>query len=535
MSDNGLFEDAKGLRRREFLVAGAAAGATAAAVSGPLNYVALARGRNLPVAKGGKFAHGVSAGFPSSKSITLWTRVSELDRSSEVTLEVAKDEQFKQVVKRKQVTASSNHDYTIHERISGLKPGAEYHYRFETKNKQSRVGKFRTLPPADSNQPLKIAYYSCQDYEAGYFNAQAAMAREDVDLVICLGDYIYEHSYYPGPSDRADTTGPNGDGDVQSLAEYREKYHLYQSDKNLQDMHAAHSFISIWDDHEVEDNYAGDGPDSKQPNPNLENSGYPRRIPFANRRRNGYKAYFEAHPRVQVKGDRNRIYGSVRLGGMAELFLTDQRQYRDPQPCSDGILVACSDAESANLKFLGDEQKKWFKKAVPASTANWKLWGSEVMVMSVDAPAGQAAILDSWDGYQVEREDILSSFKDKGLENLAVLTGDIHTFIAGDLTTTGRQGGDPIGVEIVGGSATSLGLPEYLGVPSSVLASLQAASDPHIKYADYDKRGYCVLEIEKTKLTATLKSCNALTNGATPVTLAQFEIDSGDPTLHQLV
>ena len=532
MADEIDFAETGNLRRREFLIAGAAAGVAA---SVPLNYAAVARSAATPIAKAGKFAHGVSSGFPTSKAITLWTRVSDLDRSSKLTLEVAADKNFHKVVKRKQVIAEKGDDFTIHERIAGLKPGQEYFYRFETRNRNSRVGKFRTLPPSDSKQPLKIGYFSCQDYEAGYFNAQAAMAKEDFDLVICLGDYIYEHMYYDGPDDRVDRTGPNNDGDVQSLAEFREKYRFYQADEDLQDLHAAHPWITIWDDHEVEDNYAGDEADSAQPDPRLENSGYPRRVPFKRRRRNGYKAYFEAHPRLHRKGmAKNQIYGSIRLGGLAELFLTDQRQYRDPQPCMDAILEPCPEATEPGRTMLGKEQKRWFKGAVPDSNAKWKLWASQLLTMSVDVPAGQAAILDTWDGYQAERREILERFKSKGVDNLVVLTGDIHTFLAGDLTTTGREGGDPIGVELVGGSATSLGLPEYLGQPSSLLDALRQQFDPHIKWADFDRRGYAVIDVTKQKVAAEFKSVDALTKGASPQSLAKFEIVAGDPTLHLL-
>lgn len=521
------------LRRREFLIAGAAAGAAAAV---PLNYAAVARSAAKPIAANGKFAHGVASGFASPKGVTLWTRLSEITRSSRLTLEVATDKDFRRVVKRSQVTAEKGDDYTVHKRVTGLKPGQQYYYRFETKNKSSRVGRFRTMPPPDSKQPLRIGFFSCQDYEAGYFNAQAAMAKEDLDLVICLGDYIYEHKYYDGPEDRIDRTGKNGDGDVQSLAEYRQKYRMYQTDKQLQDLHAAHSWVTIWDDHEVEDNYAGDEADSAQPDPNLENSGYPRRVPFKERRRNAYRAYFEAHPRLKRKGmEKNQIYGSIRLGGLGELFLTDQRQYRDPQPCNDGILTPCPDAQAPGRTFLGSEQKKWFKKAVPASSAKWKLWASEVMVMSVDVPAGQAAILDSWDGYQAERGEILTHWKSKGVDNLVVLTGDIHTFFAGDVTTTGRQGGDPVGVELVGGSATSLGLPEYLHVPSSALEALAIANDPHVKYYNFDRRGYAVVDVTKKRIDAEFKAVDALTKGATQTTsIGKFRIDAGDPTLHQV-
>src|SRR3954466_2023895 len=240
-----------GLRRRDFVLAGAGAGLVLAG-PGPLNYVAIARAKQLPVASGGKFAHGVSSGFPSARAITLWTRVGELERSSRLTLEVATDKHFKHVAKRREVIAEATRDFTVHTRITGLKPAHEYHYRFHTKHKNSRVGSFRTLAPADSNQPLRIGFYSCQSYEAGFFTAQGGLAKEkDLDLVICLGDYIYEHHYYAGPAARVDQTGANKDGDVQTLAEQRDKHRFYQSDPKLQGLHAAYPFVVIWDAHEV--------------------------------------------------------------------------------------------------------------------------------------------------------------------------------------------------------------------------------------------------------------------------------------------
>src|SRR5215212_3220728 len=363
------------VRRREFVIASAGAG-LALAGPGPLNYVALAKERKLPVAKNGAFAHGVASGIPSPKGITLWTRVSELTRSSRLTLEVARDKHFRHVVKRQEVVADANKDFTVHAQVGRLKPAHEYFYRFHTKGKNSRVGTFRTLPPADSNAPIKIGFYSCQSYEAGYFTAQGALAKEkDLDLVLCLGDYIYEHHYYDGPAARADTTGANKDGDVQTLAEYRDKYRFYQSDKQLQDLHAAYPFVVIWDDHEVEDNYAGSGPDSASTDPaNQENNNaYPRRVPFGDRRKNGYQAFFEAMPRIAPRG--NRLYGSLKLGNMAELFLTDERQYRDPQPCNDVQVTNCPDDLQPGRTFLGAAQKSWLKGAVPKSKAKWSLLG----------------------------------------------------------------------------------------------------------------------------------------------------------------
>ena len=519
------------LRRREFLVAGAATGL---AVAGPVNYAAIARAKKFPVAKGGKFLHGVSAGFPTHKGVTLWTRVSELERTSKLTLEVAKDRDFRKVVKTRQVSAKRNNDFTVHERIRGLKPHREYYYRFETKNKRSRIGTFRTLPPPDSKTPIKIAYFSCQDYEAGYYNAQRAIAAEDIDLYVFLGDYVYEHRYYDGPADRLDTLGANGDGDVQTLDEYRQKYRQYQADPDLQQLQASHAFVSVWDDHEVEDNYAGNTPDSASTDPqNLENDNEtPRRVPYLQRKKNGYKAFFESMPRIKFKGDKNRIYGSVRLGGIGELFLTDQRQYRDQQPCNDRLLVSCPDGDNPARTMLGAEQKAWFKNAVPASSANWKLWGSEVMLMSLDLPQTQHVNQDGWDGYGAERREILEHFVNSGVKDLAALTGDIHTFFAGDMTTNGESNGTPVGVEFVGGSVTSLGIPEALGVDPTVLETLGKPANPHIKYFDVRRRGYAVVTLHERELTAEYRVCDALNRGATPTTSARFSVISGEPKLN---
>ena len=503
---------------------------------GPLNYVALAKQRKLPLAKNGAFAHGVASGIPTPKGITLWTRVSELTRSSRLTLEVATDKHFRHVVKRQDVIADANKDFTVHAAVGKLKPAHEYFYRFHTKNKNSRVGTFRTLPPADSNTPIKIGFYSCQSYEAGYFTAQGALAKEkDLDLVLCLGDYIYEHHYYDGPPARADTTGANKDGDVQTLAEYRQKYRFYQADKNLQDLHAAYPFVVIWDDHEVEDNYAGSQPDSASTDPaNKENNNeYPRRVPFGDRRKNGYKAFFEAMPRMAPKGD--RIYGSLKLGNMAELFLTDTRQYRDPQPCNDAQITNCPDDLQPGRTFLGATQKSWLKDALPKSKAKWSLLASETMMMALDAAPSQHANQDQWDGYSAEREEVLTEFLNKGVDNLVVLSGDIHTFIAGDLYTNGETSGKPIGTELVGGSATSFGLPEELGIPSATLESLRQASNPHTSFAEFDHRGYCVVTADKDKLVGEFKQVSdAKVPNGTISTLAKFQVDSGKPKLNKI-
>lgn len=526
----GTAETQGRLRRRELLAAGVAGGLALAA---PINYAALARERRMPVARKGKFAHGVASGFPSPHAITLWTRVSELDRTSRLTLEVAKDRNFRRIVERATVKAERARDFTVHHRVGGLKPGGEYFYRFYTRERASRIGRFRTTPPPGSKQPIRIGFFSCQNWEAGFYNAQAGLAREDdLDLVLCLGDYIYERAFYEGP--RTEPAGLAPDGIVQTLEEYRRKYRLYQRDKSLQDMHAAHPFVSIWDDHEVENNYAGVGGSSAQPDPNLDDGGNVRRVPFGERRGNAYKAFFEAMPRLRRSGRPTRIYGRARLGSTVELFFTDQRQYRDPQPCNDAILTPCDEVDDPNRTFLGARQKAWFKRVVPRSKAVWKLWGSETMVMSLDLPKGQPGNLDQWDGYAAERREILEHFLASGVENLAALTGDIHTFIAGDMTTTGRDTGKPVGVELVGGSATSLGLPEQLGVDSSILYPLAGPNDPHVKYVDFDRRGYAVVTATRSELRCEFKAVDTQKRGSKPTTIAKFRVPAGARQLERI-
>src|SRR3954463_8515650 len=229
-------EGSRGLGRRSFLIGALATGAAGA---GPGNYAALARNGRIPAAKHDTFDLGVASGFPRPRGIELWTRVGDLHRTSKLKVVVAKDRKFRNVVDEKLVTARRERDFSARTFVKGLKPDHQYFYRFVTKDSKSRVGRFKTAPPLNSNKPIRIAFYSCQHYEAGFYNAQRAIANErDLDLVLCLGDYVYE--YGGGKGVRLDHTGNNHDGDTQLLNEYWEKYRLYKSDKDLQAMHAAH-------------------------------------------------------------------------------------------------------------------------------------------------------------------------------------------------------------------------------------------------------------------------------------------------------
>ena len=216
--------------RRAFLAG--AAGAGAVALTG--NWRALGQS-TTEVARGGVFAQSVASGQPSPDGITLWTKLSQLERPGLIQYEVSRDPDFRSVLARHSVPLDAGRDFAVTTRLqtAKLRPGEQYYYRFLTCDRSSPVGRFRTLRPADSNEPIRIGFFSCQEWNGGFYTAHAALAEEqDLDAVICLGDYVYERNYYESGA-RTDTTGPNKDGDVQSLPEYRDKYRLYHTDPNL--------------------------------------------------------------------------------------------------------------------------------------------------------------------------------------------------------------------------------------------------------------------------------------------------------------
>jgi alkaline phosphatase D len=404
--------------------------------------------------------------------------------------------------------------------VEGLQPGREYFYRFATRTASSPVGRFRTLA-GDSADPVRIGFFSCQDYQAGYYTAHAGLAAEqDLDLIVCLGDYIYERSYYEGP--RKDTTGANGDADVQSLAEYRQKYALYRSDPLLQAMHASAPFVAVWDDHEIEDNWAGENPGHATPEDQ-------RRSDFLTRRTAGRRAFFEWMPRLRRREEVDRIYGGVPLGANAELILLDTRSYRDAQPCGDQLIVPCPDAETGARKLLGDAQKQWFVDRVAGSTARWKVVGNQIMVMSLDSAPSVTLNVDAWDGYGAERAEVLQALAGRGVQDLTFITGDIHTFFAGTVHQNGRVATPAIGTEFVGGSITSHGLEDYFAGPLANAGEQGVrANNPHVHFSNFRARGYGVLEARPDELRVTFRSPSTVMEPTAPVSdLAAFRVAAG--------
>jgi alkaline phosphatase D len=477
-----------GRTRREVIALGAG-GAVLAGVGAVPGW---ARKRPPPLVRGGRFAEGVASGVPARGGMALWTRLSEVEGPARLQLEVARDEGFRRVVYRRRLTAVADNDLCADVVVPAarLRPGRRYWYRFETATEESPVGTFRTLPPRGSTDPVRIGFWTCQHFIAGHYAAHAALTEEpDLDLVVCLGDYIYEYGEAARIPGREDRIGANGDGNARTLDDYRAKYRLYRSDERLRELHRRHATAYLWDDHEVANNYWREGQNAAV------HEG------FAERRNAAYRAWFEHQPvrRMARSGPgASRIYHALPLGGLADLFFIDCRQYRDPQPCSDAPLSPCPTRNDPRT-MLGAEQKAWLKEAMGRSRAPWKLLVNGLMMAGLDQPApGFSKYLDTWDGYGAERQEIVSFWRSQEIRDVLVMTGDDHDNYAGAVTTTGHSDGEPGAVEFVVPSVTSDNTSELIG-GSEQGADLSEQNtrdlNPHLALVDQRRHGYCVLEL----------------------------------------
>jgi phosphodiesterase/alkaline phosphatase D-like protein len=516
-----------GLSRRDALRAGACSGAAVLLGAGP----AAAARRRLPFATEGTFAHGVGAGRPGQRDLLLWTRLDGVERSVQVGYEVARDPDFRRVVDRGRATASTARDGCVHARVRrGLEPGERYWYRFFTREATSAVGRAGTLRPPDSAGPVRIAFGSCQSFRSGFYSAHAAIAREDVDLVVHLGDYTYDGGGR-GFAGRDDLTGPNGDGDCQTLGEYREKLRLYRSDPDLQALHAAHPVAWIWDDHDVEVDWAGE----------TEGSSPPRRVTYAERKRQAHLAYFEFLPVRRDPADPFRIYESVPLGANADLLLLDTRSYRTPIPCEklfSGAGLDCAATRDPANTMLGAAQKAWLKRRIAENRGAWQILANQVMLLGFDLPVGNRLISENWDGAVVEREELCRHVLATG-RDVAVLTGDSHFFTAGSVTTDGRITGRPAMVEFVGGALSSDSAVGADATPAE-RAGLRAVTDqvrlmnPHHAYDNLVDTGYGVLTAWPDRLEVAFRSTDRSRRDAPARTLATFRVRRGSRVVERL-
>ncbi len=456
------------------------------------------------------FTQGIASGDPLPDGIVLWTRLSspQLNESLEVEWILAEDEGFKKIVKRGKEVATPQFAHTVHADVRGLKPARWYWYQFRCGGVESRIGRTRTAPAPNSQDPLRFAFASCQNYEQGYFTAYEHMAKEDLHLIVHLGDYIYEG----GPS--ANRPRKHDSPEIQTLNDYRNRYALYRGDKDLRRIHELFPFVLTWDDHEVDNNYAND----------KEERGAPR-DQFLERRANAYQAYYEHMPLRKSslpRGTSLDLYRRLDYGKLARFHVLDTRQYRSDQPCGDGRKPQCEAALSAEQTMLGDAQEKWLMSGMKAAPQTWNILANQVMFAKIDARPGEGAeySMDQWSGYEVPRQKLIQFFDQAKPNNPVIITGDIHSNWVSDIRTNSNAN---VGVEFVGTSISSGGD----GIDLPFAEANFKKENPHLHYF-LAKRGYVSCSVNIKEFKSEYRIVPTVTSPGSPIeTRARFVVQAG--------
>jgi alkaline phosphatase D len=465
--------------RRE-LIGAAAAGAAFAAV--PPAWAARILTQRAHVGQG-HFNDGVASGEPSTSAVTFWSKLTTARPTSGARLIVARDEGMRKVVATAVVPTGRSIDGTLKARIGGLKPHTHYYYVWESRDDVSPVGRTRTLLPADSRTDQRVAFSSCQSYGHGYFRPHADAAAQDLDLYIFLGDYIYEVRR------PASATEPRTDPlDSNDLRSYRIKYRVYRSDESLRELHRLHPAVHIWDDHEVANNYTDNHP-----------------APSAAQRAAAYRAAFEWLPRMVFPSERYRIFKSMRLGQYVDLFLLDERQYRQVDDAGNPI------------RILGDRQMQWLIDGLGRSTAKWKLIANQVQIAPLYFGGGVSQ--DSWGGYPDSRQRLLGAIEQAGIPNVVFMTGDSHVFevnlLAADFETFRNDPGrHPAAVEYLGGSVTTPGR-------DAVESEVHADNPWSVEY-NGSSHGYALVGASASQLVTEYRRSDVLDPNGVTVPFERF-------------
>jgi alkaline phosphatase D len=478
------------------------------------------------------FALGVASGDPSPDGFVIWTRlIAEPSQPTGtgiplgpvvVDFVVARDENLKRVVQSGQVFAVPELAHSIHVEVEGLEPDREYWYAFRVADTQSMVGRSRTLPAVGSRPDrLNFAFASCANYTHGYFTAYRALAEEDLDVVLFLGDYIYE-----GGSDAAlerqigaKVIRPHTGGTCRTLEDYRRRYALYKSDPNLQLAHARAPWIVTWDDHELEDNYAND----------LSRHGTPK-AELAKRRMAAYQAYYEHQPlrlRSLPRGLQMQLYRRFSYGDLASFNVLDTRQFRTPQPCGDFTLQIGCVPNNPNETMLGLEQESWMQSNLERSGTRWNFLAQQIMMARFDPLIGPGVGMnnDGWDGYPIARERLFNFLESARVSNPIVLTGDIHSSFVADLKRNFLDSNSrTFGTEFVGTSISSV-------FPEIAIGFAQAAMSDnlHLKYFDAVHRGYSRVQVTRNTVRTDFRVINTFNPGAEVRSASSWIVVDGEP------
>jgi alkaline phosphatase D len=488
--------------------AGASSGAVPLGRTGALGRRDLRPTAAAPALGADPFTLGVASGDPRADGFVIWTRLAPSPLEDDglggmpsrwypVWWEVAHDARFRHVVRRGVAVAGPESGHAVHVEVTGLEPAREHHYRFAVHRWRSPVGRALTAPaPAARATRLTMAFASCSNYPAGFFTAYRHLAEEWPDLVLHLGDYVYEGAAAPNELGR-----PHVGPETVTLANYRQRHALYKTDPDLQRAHAAAPWVVVWDDHEVDDNYAGDVPDEPTETPT-----------FPERRAAAYRAYFENMPlrRLLVPPANDfRLYRRLRWGRLATFHMLDTRQYRDDQACEDGFKECPGAAEPAR-SLLGVAQERWLCDGFRCSETTWDLLGQQVFFSrrDRDETASTRVSMDAWDGYPASRERLLRCWRDADVRNPVVLTGDVHASWACDVVERWEdRESDVIGSELVATSVSSGG--DGYDEPHGIHP--WAAWNPHIRFWT-NLRGYVRTVVTSETLRADFRCVDQVTN-----------------------
>lgn len=450
------------------------------------------------------FYHGVASGDPLSDRIILWTRVTTQNATETVDWQIATDTTFGTLVNSGTVTTDASVDYTVKVDATGLQPGTWYYYRFRNNGVYSIVGRTKSAPVGDVDS-LRFAIVACSNYQAGFFNAYKDITlRNDVDAVVHLGDYYYEYEAggYGYINDTSRLHEP--DHEITSLADYRQRNSQYKLDPDLRYCHQMFPFITIWDDHETANNSWYGGAENHQPA--TEGDWFARKAVAK-------QAYFEWIPiRELAPGNDTIIHRKLPWSNLMDFIMLDTRYEGRDSSLGTAISSSNGNVNDTGRSMLGAYQLQWFKDQLSNSTAKWKIIGNQVMIAPLTA-FGLVLNGDQWDGYPVERKKIFDHIMQNDIRDIVFLTGDIHSSWGNDLphpdsTYNASSGHGSVATEFVCTSITSPALTALNGVPSTLVTTL----NPYMKYVEYTKHGYLLLDVNKQRVQGDWIYMSSLTS-----------------------
>jgi len=525
MTDGVRFYDRalRSMSRRQLLnVAWKLGAATIAPLAVPRTLLAQPLFRDYP------FPLGVASGDPWPESVVLWTRLAPepLDGGGmptanvEVGWEVARDRAFRDIALKGTVIARPELGHAVHVEAQGLQPGREYWYRFHAGSEVSPAGRTKTAPAAGSAvDRLRFAVCGCNHFEAGFFTAFRRIAAAQFDFVFHTGDYIYEGRADGGRS--AAVVRQHHGQEIYTVVDYRNRYAQYKSDPDLHAAHASAPFVMTWDDHEVDNDYAGDTDENDTP-----------AEVFLLRRAAAYQAYYESMPlrhSTMPTGPAMRLYRPLRFGTLVDFSVLDTRQYRSNQACSGLSATGCTAALDASRTILGGEQERWLFDWLGRASATWTVIGQQVPTFARNmiraAPQGQYA-MDKWDGYPAARERLYKRLSETKAANPIVLSGDVHLHYGADLKLDFVNAASPtVGVEFTNTSATSGGD----GAEVAATWEQVRPDNPHIKYHSA-RRGYIDCTATPSLMRADFKILDRVTTPDAPErTGGTLVVEAGQP------